>query len=64
MPEPIAIAHLTTEQGDRLCGAPDGPLALDISVAVLTDGRWDSRSSVARCSRCVQIISRAPVPVS
>jgi hypothetical protein len=63
MPEPIAIAHLTTELGDRLRGAPSAPLAVDISVAVLTDSRWDDRSSVARSSRCVQIFSRAPMPV-
>lgn len=63
MPEPLAIAHLTTDWGERLCGAPDAPLALDISIAVAKDGRWDDRSSVARCSRCVQIFSRARVAV-
>jgi hypothetical protein len=63
MPEPIAIAHLTMKRGDCLCGAPDGPPALDVSVAVLSDGRWDDRSSVARCTRCAQIISRTQVAV-
>lgn len=61
--EPIAIAHLTSEQGERLCGAHDDPLSLDVSAEVLTDGRWQSRTSVVRCARCVQIFAPTPIPV-
>jgi hypothetical protein len=62
MAEPIVIAHLTGEDGRRLCGAPDGPLALEVSVELLTDTHWPDRTSVARCGRCVQIFRRAPIP--
>jgi hypothetical protein len=61
MAEPIAIAHLTTERGERVCGAADDPLALDISIEVLTDGQWQDRRSVARCGRCVQIVGNTPI---
>lgn len=63
MAEPIAIAHLTTEGGERLCGASGGPLALDVSAHVLNDGRWEDRTSVVRCGRCVEILTHAPMPV-
>lgn len=59
MADPIVIAHVLSEQGDRLCKAPDTPMSVDLTVEVAARGCWDG-TSVVRCGRCDAALRGAP----
>jgi len=59
MADPIVIAHVLSEQGDRLCKAPDTTMSVDLTVEVAARGCWDG-TSVVRCGRCDAALRGAP----
>lgn len=60
MAEPIVIAHLVGEQGERVCSTPDMPMAVDFTPAAwAVHMRRDSSQSVIRCGRCSEFLRLA-----
>lgn len=60
MADPIVIAHLVTEQGERVCKASDVGMSVDFTAATwAAHVRSDHGSSVVRCRRCAAL--SAPV---
>ena len=60
MVESVVIAHLVSEEGDRVCRAPDILSTMDFTP----EGRgthfsWDNSGSVTRCGRCAELLCHA-----
>jgi integrase/recombinase XerD len=57
--DPIVIAHVLGEQGQRICDAPDAPMSVDLTVEVAARGHWDG-TSVVLCGTCRSALRRDP----
>jgi len=60
MADPIVVAHLVGEKGDRVCSAPDTPMTVDFTPqAWAAHIRRDRSHSVIRCTRCAEFLRLA-----
>jgi hypothetical protein len=61
MADPIVIAHMLGERGERFCGAPDATMSVDLTVDVAARARWDG-TAVVRCGRCDKALRESATP--